>query len=194
MRVVFENTTGVGADKLKKIVINDAQRPVMQGVYIDFKHKYLVCTDAYVLAMYPIEIKEKDTELDGVIVPVRFFDRLKWMIELKAKWMRDALVEFVLTDGFAEVFCNGELAYRCRYIEGKYPNYQAVLCKEENKTRIDTIGIDPKIVSRLFDAVTFVGENHYSLTFFGGNRAIMMEMQGNKYPRPIRAMFMPKIG
>jgi hypothetical protein len=42
MNVKFLNTTDVGFTQLKNIVSNDVLRPVMMGIYIDFKEKFIV--------------------------------------------------------------------------------------------------------------------------------------------------------
>lgn len=125
MKVQFINTTEVKYTHLKNIVSNDDLRPVMCGVYIDFKEKMLVATDAHALIAYPIDITENDSDLEGVIVPADYFNHLRYMVSLPTKRKMVIDVEYILTDDYAEVHWCGEMIYRCRYIDGKYPKWNS---------------------------------------------------------------------
>lgn len=189
MKVVFTNTTDVNAAQLGKIVSKDILCPAMMGVCVDFKNKCLVATDAHVLAVFPIDITECDTDLDHVIVPVRLFDKTKWM-GLKVDKKRMVEPEFVFTDAYAEVYFWGELAYRAKYIHGKYPNWSAIIPKVENATEVVGMHIKPALVKRLFDVLSGVGIESYKMTFFGKLKAVLMEPSKSE-DKQVKAIFMP---
>jgi len=91
----------------------------------------IVATDAHALIMYPIEITENDFNLDGLIVPIRFFNHLKYMADI-AKADFD-LLDYILTDEYAEVYFCGEMVFRCKYIDGKYPKFEKIIPKDTEK-------------------------------------------------------------
>ena len=92
MKIRFTNPTGVTARHLKNAVAKDPLPPVIQGVFIDLKNKRLVATNGYILVAYPIDVDETDSllpqGLDGVIVPVRFFDDARYMMGIPPKTNR----------------------------------------------------------------------------------------------------------
>lgn len=190
MKVVFTNTTDVDALRLSKIVGNDPLRPAMQGVYVDFKNKCLVATDAHVLASFPIDITECDADVDGVIVPVQLFNKNKWM---GPKVDKNRLVEpeFVFTDMYAEVYFCGDLAYRAKYISGKYPNWSAIMPNPDNAGPVTKMGVEPKVVKRLFDVLSGMGVKLYKMTFFGETKVVLLESSDPDDKR-VKALFMPR--
>ena len=189
MKVEFNNLTKVSFAELKNVVGTDNLRPVMKGVYIDFKNQKLVCTDAHILIMYPIEITANNSGLDGIIVPVRFFNHLKYMQDIPRRKVID--FNYILTEEFAEVYWLGELVYRCRYIEGKYPNYEAVINDTPDKeVELNEIGIDLKMLARVADAIPS-SLKKFKFKFFGKNRHIIFQELSYDYPTPIKGLIMP---
>jgi len=194
MNVKFYNSTGVTYTHLNNVVGHDDLRPAMQGVYIDFKEKVLVATDACILAVYPINIYEHDFEnnsLDGVIVPVALFNALRWMgVPSKNKWVVEP--EFVLSEKYAEVYFAGELAYRCKYIDEKYPNYAAVLPRKENMCEIDQVNFLIGRMKKLCACLPLSDPFEYNFSFYGKNKAVLLESKKTDYDgRAITAMIMP---
>lgn len=111
---------------------NDDLRPVMSGVFFQFSTEGLtfVATDAHKLVKYTRE-DVTATQVAEFIMPKKPLNLLKSIL---AGSEDDVLVEY--NDSNAKfVFDNSELV--CRLIDGKYPNYEAVIPKENpNKLNI----------------------------------------------------------
>lgn len=112
---------------------NDDLRPVMSGVFFQFSTEGLtfVATDAHKLVKYT----RNDVQADQVaefIMPKKPLNLLKGILAT----MDDA-VTIEYNDSNAKfTFDNSVLV--CRLIDGKYPNYEAVIPKENpNKLTID---------------------------------------------------------
>ena len=190
MEVKFINTTEVKYTQLKNVVSTDDLRPAMCGVYIDFKEKRLVASDAHVLISYPIEITDNDSELDGVIVPVQYFNRLRYMVSLPTKTVID--IEYVLTDKYAEIHWLGEMIYRCRYIEGTYPNYNNVIPNpNEFPEKPKEIGINAHILKKMVSGLPSANPQTLKMETTTANRAIVFTSTNADYDRPIKAILMP---
>lgn len=187
MNVKFINTTDVGFTQLKNIVGNDVLRPVMMGIYIDFKEQVIVGTDAHCLVAYPIEIQENDTDKDGVIVPLALFNQVKYMWDMPAKMRKGMQPEFVLSDNYAEVYFLGELMYRCKYIEGKYPNYKAVIPNKEQAQNLSDIDFRFDILKKIASSFP-VFNDPLKFTFFGQKKGVLVESTSDKYGRPVRGV------
>ncbi|MDO1500476.1 DNA polymerase III subunit beta [Winogradskyella maritima] len=112
---------------------NDDLRPVMSGVFFQFSADNLtfVATDAHKLVKYSrTDVTANETA--EFIMPKKPLNLLKGIL---AGSEDDVLIEY--NDSNAKfVFNNSELI--CRLIDGKYPNYEAVIPKENpNKLTID---------------------------------------------------------
>ncbi len=101
---------------------NDELRPVMSGVYCELTPEYInfVATDAHKLVRYKRTdvLSSKSTSF---ILPKKPLNQLKGI--LTAKDM-EVSVEYTQTNAMF-TFDNFKLI--CRLIEGKYPNYEAVI-------------------------------------------------------------------
>jgi len=112
---------------------NDDLRPVMSGVFFQFSTEGLtfVATDAHKLVRYKRE-DIKANQVAEFIMPKKPLNLLKGILaasedEVKIEY-NDSNAKFT--------FNNSELI--CRLIDGKYPNYEAVIPKENpNKLTID---------------------------------------------------------
>ena len=192
MEVIFENITKVGFSQLKHVAGHDELRPVMMGVYVDFKNQKLVATDARILMMYPIKITQNNSDLNGKILPVRFFNHLKYMQDIPTESKRIVDLKYVLTDEFAEVYWLNDLVFRCRYIEGFYPNYQAVINDSEDKLEgLDGIGMDFKMLKRVCDALPLTNKQ-CKFKFFGRNKHIIFQASEFDH-EPIKGLIMPTL-
>ncbi|WP_066217556.1 DNA polymerase III subunit beta [Formosa haliotis] len=111
---------------------NDDLRPVMSGVFFQFSTEGLtfVATDAHKLVKYT-RADVSATEVAEFIMPKKPLNLLKGIL---AGSEDDVIVEY--NDSNAKfTFDNVELI--CRLIDGKYPNYEAVIPKENpNKLTI----------------------------------------------------------
>ncbi len=120
--------SGVLADALSNTLFatsNDSLRPVMTGVLFQFSDKEtnFVSTDSHRLVVY----KRTDVTSDE---PVEFIMPKKPLSIFKnilSSSNDDVLIEF--NENMAK-FTFGENIWICRLIDGKYPNYTAVIPKE----------------------------------------------------------------
>jgi DNA polymerase III subunit beta len=104
---------------------NDDLRPVMSGVFFQFSTQGLtfVATDAHKLVKYTRE-DVKATQVAEFIMPKKPLNLLKGIL---AGSEDNVTIEY--NDSNAKfTFENSELI--CRLIDGKYPNYEAVIPKE----------------------------------------------------------------
>ena len=112
---------------------NDDLRPVMSGVFFQFSTEGLtfVATDAHKLVRYKRE-DVKASQLAEFIMPKKPLNLLKGILAASED---DVKIEY--NDSNAKfTFENSELI--CRLIDGKYPNYEAVIPRENpNKLVID---------------------------------------------------------
>lgn len=98
-------------------------RPVMCGVYFDFTSDYvtMVATDAYKLVRFR-DYSIQGTEKSAFILPKKPALLLR---NILGKDEQDAVtVEF---DGRFAIFSLGEYELVCRLLDGRYPNYNAVI-------------------------------------------------------------------
>ncbi len=112
---------------------NDDLRPVMSGVFFQFSTEGLtfVATDAHKLVKYTRE-DVKASEVADFIMPKKPLNLMKSILSGSED---DVLIEYNESNA-KFVFDNVELV--CRLIDGKYPNYEAVIPKENpNKLTID---------------------------------------------------------
>lgn len=112
---------------------NDDLRPVMSGVFFQFSMEGLtfVATDAHKLVKYTREDVQA-SQVAEFIMPKKPLNLLKGILAAS-----DEAVKIEYNDSNAKfTFENSELI--CRLIDGKYPNYEAVIPKENpNKLTID---------------------------------------------------------
>lgn len=112
---------------------NDDLRPVMSGVFFQFSTESLtfVATDAHKLVKYTRE-DVKASETAEFIMPKKPLNLMKSIL---AGSEENVTIEYNESNA-KFVFDNIELV--CRLIDGKYPNYEAVIPKENpNKLTID---------------------------------------------------------
>lgn len=114
---------------------NDDLRPVMSGVFFQFSPENLtfVATDAHKLVKY----SRTDVTSDSVaefIMPKKPLTLLKNVLATA-----DDEVTIEYNESNAR-FVFGDMALVCRLIDGKYPNYEAVIPKENpNKLTVDRL-------------------------------------------------------
>jgi DNA polymerase-3 subunit beta len=103
---------------------NDDLRPVMSGVFCQFTPKDIifVATDAHKLVRY----KRDDSQAES---SASFILPKKPLILLKNNISGDEQVKMEYNESNA-VFTFGDIILICRLIDGKYPNYEAVIPKE----------------------------------------------------------------
>lgn len=112
---------------------NDDLRPVMSGVFFQFSSESLtfVATDAHKLVKY-IREDLKASETAEFIMPKKPLNLMKSIL---AGSEEQVVIEYNESNA-KFIFDNTELV--CRLIDGKYPNYEAVIPKENpNKLTIE---------------------------------------------------------
>lgn len=112
---------------------NDELRPVMSGVYfqLDKNGTTFVSTDAHKLVKY-VRKDAKSKTTANFIMPKKPLNLLK---NLLSSTSDDVNIEFNETNAR---FSFGETTLICRLIDGKYPNYEAVIPKHNpNKLTLD---------------------------------------------------------
>ncbi len=112
---------------------NDDLRPVMSGVFFQFSTEGLtfVATDAHKLVKYTRD-DVKASQVAEFIMPKKPLNLLKGILAASED---DVTIEYNESNA-KFTFENSELI--CRLIDGKYPNYEAVIPKENpNKLAID---------------------------------------------------------
>jgi DNA polymerase III subunit beta len=130
--------TGLLADAIAKTLFatgNDELRPVMSGVYFLLTPDGLtfVATDAHKLVKYVRKDATSPVE-SSFILPKKPLNQLKNLLS-----SRDEEVRIEYSDNHA-FFTFGNFSIVCRLIEGKYPNFEAVIPKENpNKLHIDRL-------------------------------------------------------
>jgi DNA polymerase-3 subunit beta len=105
---------------------NDELRPVMSGVFCEINEEDLtfVATDAHKLVRYR-RTEVKSNTADAVILPKKTLNLARHIIPDDAD--EEVVMEFNKANA---VFRFDDIIIVCRLIEGKYPNYQAVIPSE----------------------------------------------------------------
>ncbi|MBE7629729.1 DNA polymerase III subunit beta [Tenacibaculum piscium] len=112
---------------------NDDLRPVMSGVFFQFNTKELtfVATDAHKLVKYTRTDVTAETAVE-FIMPKKPLNLLKGILNSSDS---NVMVEYNDTNA---KFTFENVVLICRLIDGKYPNYEAVIPKENpNKLTVD---------------------------------------------------------
>lgn len=113
---------------------NDDLRPVMSGVFCQFSPKDItfVATDAHKLVRY----RRTDSQADG---SSSFILPKKPLNLIKSNLSGNEEVQLEYNESNA-VFTFNDIVLICRLVDGKYPNYQAVIPKENpNVLTIDRL-------------------------------------------------------
>ncbi len=116
---------------------NDDLRPVMSGVFFQFNGNNLtmVGTDAHKLVRYKRDDIKSDSNSE-FIMPKKALQVLKTIL---TDFQNEVSIEFNDTNA---KFTSGNYTLSCRLIEGKYPNYEAVIPKENpNKLVIERMSL-----------------------------------------------------
>ncbi|PZD79244.1 DNA polymerase III subunit beta [Mesonia sp. K7] len=133
-------STTISADVLSTAIAktifasgNDDLRPVMSGVFFQFSPEGLtfVATDAHKLVKYTRE-DVTASQAAEYIMPKKPLNLLKGIL---AGSDSDVIIEYNETNA---KFSFEQIQLTCRLIDGKYPNYEAVIPRENpNKLMID---------------------------------------------------------
>lgn len=132
----FTVNSYVLADAISKTIFatgNDELRPVMAGVYLEMSgdKTSFVATDAHKLVRYTrTDIKSEG--LSSIILPTKPLHQIKNILGSQEV---DVKIEYNSKNAF---FAFGNVTLICKLIEGKYPNYTAVIPLDNpNKLQIE---------------------------------------------------------
>ncbi len=117
---------------------NDELRPVMAGVLVELSDDYMtiVATDAHKLVRYR-RMDIKSEQAASFILPKKPINQLKNLLSGKS----EAQVKLAFNQKNA-AFSFENVKLVCRLIEGKYPNYEAVIpTTNPNKLSIDRLSL-----------------------------------------------------
>ena len=105
---------------------NDELRPVMSGVYMELENNIirLVSTDAHKLVRYENNLESETTNSTSCIIPKKPLQLIKNTINGKNDTIK---IEYNNTN---IIFSFQTMRIYCRLIDGNYPNYNAVIPKE----------------------------------------------------------------
>lgn len=131
--VIKSDVLGSAINKTIFATGNDDLRPVMSGVFCQFNetNSIFVATDAHKLVRYTRN-DAKSSAAASFIMPKKPLNVLKSLLA----GVDDAVkIEFNKTNA---LFSFGNVNLICRLIDGKYPNYEAVIPKQNpNKLTVD---------------------------------------------------------
>lgn len=137
---VLENSSTVelSADALENAIVKtvfatgeDDLRPVMAGVNVEFTAEgvIFVATDAHKLVKY-LRTDYKSDKEDSFIIPKKPLNQLK---NILGGIDGNIKIEYNDVNAF---FTAGDFSIICRLVEGKYPNYEAVIPKDNPNSLI----------------------------------------------------------
>jgi DNA polymerase-3 subunit beta len=125
---------GIFASMVKKVVkavSKDESRATLTGVLIklDEDEIQLVATDSYRLAIAKNRLEQAVEKTASLIVPGVILDEIRRLVTSEK--------ELVISDSENQTIFNfGETTFITRKIEGSYPNYDAIIPKENNITAV----------------------------------------------------------
>lgn len=157
-----------GIRQVKMCCANDQLRPVMNGVYFDrnLDSVTYVATDGTVLAVleYPAT---HVSDRSSFIIPSRFAGILSAIIPADC----EEIAITIASNNACFEFDNYRLI--CRLIEGRYPNYNAVIPKGNDKVAV--IGTD-EVISALKRTSVFTNPNTMAIKLsFSDNLLIQVQ-------------------
>ena len=133
--LIHSDIIAMGINKTIFATGNDDLRPVMSGVFCQFSDSglTLVSTDAHKLVRYSRHDVKSDQAAE-FILPKKPLNILKGIL---AAADEEVKIEYNETNA---KFSFGSIILTCRLIDGKYPNYNAVIPQENpNKLTIDRL-------------------------------------------------------
>ena len=124
---VNANALAYGIQKTRNTVANDTLRPQMNGIHFDFNVDRMTCvsTDGHRLALY----RDAETHFDGNTDMTLPLSALQVVLKIAANQDEDN-VELTISPINAKFTFDDGCMVVTRKIEGKYPNYEAVLPKQ----------------------------------------------------------------
>lgn len=153
---------------------NDDMRPTMSGVYCELKPDSVtfVGTDAHKLVRYRRLDAGSDNEAN-MILPKKPVIQLKNTLSNNEEII--VKIEYNQTNA---VFSYGNIILYCRLIEGKYPNYEAVIPPSNpNKLTIDRLSL----VNSLKRVSIFSSQSTYQVRFKIAGRELLLNAEDTDF-------------
>lgn len=157
---------------------SDEMRPVMTGVFLDMKPERtsFVATDAHKLVRYSrfdigIELE------DSIIIPTKPLNQIKNLLGAE-----DQEVKIVYNKKNA-FFAFGRVQLICKLIEGKYPNYTAVIPSDNpNKLQIERV----PLLGAIRRVSIFANQSTHQLRFSITGRSLVLSAEDVDYSNEAR--------
>jgi len=133
--MINSSLLAMGINKTIFATSNDELRPVMLGVFVQLTPENIsfVATDAHKLVKYTRKDVKSEKD-DSFILPKKALNQLKNILPFEDEAVK---VEYNDTNAF---FSYKNMNLICRLIDGKYPNYEAVIPTENpNVLKIDRV-------------------------------------------------------
>lgn len=200
LKMKIKNTHNIKHTHLIHAISKDTMRPSMTGIYFDLANQSIVATNSYILLICPIEVEIEDSDLNegfktreiffkkkSKIVPLELFDQRKYMGDAKNYIHK---IHYTLDDDFARVWSGNEEVFKCKYIDGNFPDYKNVIPKKESKQPLDSIGLRVDLVNSIFKMISFKSKDiHFE--FYEKNKALRFK---SFHDARFHGLIMPTIG
>lgn len=156
----------------------DEMRPVMTGVFLEMKPEStsFVATDAHKLVRYTrfdigIEIE------DSIIIPTKPLNQIKNLLGAEDQEVK------VIYNRKNAFFAFGRIQLLCKLIEGKYPNYSAVIPTDNpNKLQIERL----PLLSAIRRVSIYANQSTHQLRFSLTNRSLVLSAEDMDYANEAR--------
>lgn len=164
------------AEAISKTVFaasTDEMRPVMTGVYLEMapEKTSFVSTDAHKLVRYSrmdIDVEEED----AVIIPTKPLNQIKNLLGAEDQQVK------VIYNPKNAFFAFGRVNLICKLIEGKYPNYTAVIPLDNpNKLQIERL----TLVNAIRRVSIYANQSTHQLRFSIKGRSLVLSAEDVDY-------------
>lgn len=152
---------------------NDELRPVMSGVFCDITNDQItfVATDAHKLVRYS-RFDAKSDLSTSIILPSKPLNLLKNSLSSKEE---EVSIDFNQNNAF---FSYGDVKLICRLLEGKYPNYEAVIPKQNP----NVLTVDKQLLLNSIKRVSiFANKSTYQVKFKIAGRELNISAEDLDY-------------
>jgi DNA polymerase III subunit beta len=169
------------AEAISKTVFaasTDEMRPVMTGVYLEMtpEKTSFVATDAHKLVRYSrldINVEEED----AIIIPTKPLNQIKNLLGAEDQ---DVKIFYNPKNAF---FAFGRVNLICKLIEGKYPNYSAVIPLDNpNKLQIERVSL----LNAIRRVSIYANQSTHQLRFSIAGRSLVLSAEDVDYSNEAR--------
>ncbi len=147
----------------------DEMRPVMTGVFMEMtpEKTSFVATDAHKLVRYS-RLDVNVEEEDSIIIPTKPLNQIKGLLGAEDQ---DVKIIYNPKNAF---FAFGRVTLICKLIEGKYPNYNAVIPMDNpNKLQIDRLSL----LNAIRRVAIYANQSTHQLRFSMAGRSLTLSAE-----------------